>query len=162
MARFTTDDTALSCTIVLDSEDETIDLSQERLGDNLLDELALALFASAMAQSAPDGTPWAPLAERRHKVSRAPRSKPPGEPPALAHHLGIRTGAMLSLTRFMPGQRTIEKRTATWAYTHGGAGGLAYNKAHKFHTGAANQSPRPLIGWPPAVKHFITQVLTLS
>jgi len=151
MATFTVDPDELTCSIWLDSEPEELDLTQHNLGAMILQELGIALHTSAVNGTGPDGVAWPPLAPLTIR-----RTGP--------HRTGFLTGAMLSLTRFVPGVTTIHRRRATWGYVHEGRNSTSWGKAKGFHDGdpANNRPPRPLFGWPQAIQDFARDLLTTS
>lgn len=143
MARYTFEPTTLSLTLELDVEDPRIDL-RLGLGDAVLDALAESLLETALSGCDPEGRPWPPL---RPSTVRAKHSSRPG----------VRSGQMLSRWRFLPGTRRITARAATWTYT---ADEASRRKARYFHSGGPpRQPPRPLFGWPSALRAEVQALL---
>lgn len=141
--RFLTDDATLSVTALLDTEPESVDLTEPQedgrtLGDQLLDLAVTGMLETHGREQAPDGTPWAPL-----------RPSTVRQKPGLTKGLiGIRTGDMLDPDRFDPGRREIAPRSASWFYRHDGEETVSFAKARGFNDGRPGvQEPRPLVGW---------------
>jgi len=151
IAVYSVDHDELTCTLELDTEDQSIDLTREGLGKDILRELGLKLYAQAVAGQDPEGKPWPPLAKSTIKRERE-------------HKIGFVTGAMLNQGRFNPGTTTVEKRKATWGYVHDGTGSTSHGKAHGFHNGnpRQNRPARPFIGWPATIRNFIQELLTTN
>ena len=103
MAQYRVGLDSLSLTIELDTEDPRLDL-RLGLGEAILDALGESLLETALQQCDPEGRPWAAL---RPSTARAKHSG----------RIGVRSGQMLARWRWIPGQRTITARSATWQYT---------------------------------------------
>jgi len=144
VARYTFEPTTLSLTLELDVEDPRIDL-RLGLGDAVLDALAESLLGTALQQCDPEGRPWAPNRPATVRQKHSTR-------------VGVRSGQMLSRWRWLPGQRRITDRSATWTYT---ADRASRDKARRFHLGnpARGQPPRPLFAWPSALRAAVRALL---
>jgi hypothetical protein len=126
--RFGGSDDTLTLWVELDDEPAWLDLTQDRLGEAILD-LAVegCLLAVFSGRDPLTGDAWRPLAEstlnhRRHQ--------------GLNLDIGHVTGRMLSPWRYRDGPRRIETRRAEWSYQQRGC-----DYARFF------QEARRIIGW---------------
>ena len=137
MARYTLDLDTLSLSLTLDVEDPRLDL-RLGLGEAILDALGESLLETALRQCDPEGRPWAALRPATARQKQSTR-------------IGVRSGQMLARWRWIPGQRTITARSATWTYT---ADQASRAKARCFHAGRPPRPPpRPLFAWPGALRY---------
>lgn len=138
--RFTVADEDLSLWLELDEEPDHLDLTQNGLGEALLDAAVDGMLASHAQKQSPDGRPWAPNAPS------TARQKGHAE-------VGVRSGALLDPETWHAGDRQLDARRVGWIHPHADDRTLR-GKVQGFHHGnpRTGQPARPLIGWTRAAQ----------
>jgi hypothetical protein len=119
---------------------EEIDLTQG-IGDAIFDYLESELISGALAETAPDGSAWAPL--RPSTVKRKGND-----------HCGIDSGSMVN--QLGRGIRDIQPQGMTWRHPDAASG-----KLQGFHNGnpRTGQPPRRIVGWTEAAKRRANELV---